>query len=258
MDKNNYINESDLLYNGTCGFYHLEKGAFHYHRQVEILYVEKGTLTVYTVNGEFPLRKNQFAVIRPYEPHTFGGSWDNRCVSPILPDQYSNQLAQISIDNCVVDDPGGDALRIFKMYPQFNRLSPEHRMFYFQMIFSLLEECLLESGDGDSRRERAVFEYIRRNCTRPLTLEQVAAACGTNRSAVSKLINTRTHMNFPTYLNRVRLSLFIDRYQKEPGNITRTAEEAGFESPRTFYRAFKAEYGMTPKQYFGLLLRKAP
>lgn len=255
MNKNKYLNESDLLYEGICGFYHLTGGPFHYHRQVEIVYVKTGSITAFVGNDKFNLHKNQFVIIKPYELHTFKGNKGNRCVCPILPDLFSNRLMQINIENCVIEDKNEDVLQIFNMYPQFNCLSPSHRMFYFQMIFSLLEEHFLTPHEEEQKNSR-ILQYIKTNSSAPLTLESVAFALKTNRNIVSKVVNEQTHMNFSKYLNRIRLADFIDIYYKNPKNIADTAVLVGFDSPRTFYRAFKTEYGMNPKQYFNILNKK--
>lgn len=254
MDMKDYLNESDLLGNGTCGFYRLSKGgAFHYHRQIEIIYVEKGCVTIYLGTGVLSLVRNQFAVIRPYELHDFDSKGYNKCICPILPDIYSNKLSQLNIDNCVMHDETGDALAIFKLYKTFNALSPKSRLLYFSNIYQFLENCFFHRKDSSQRISDVIFSYIHENFDRPISIESVAAACMTNHTYVSTAVNQKAHMNFNRYVNQLRLSKFIDCFDPLSDRISTAAREAGFDSVRTFYRAFQKEYSMTPGEYFGLM-----
>lgn len=255
MNRNEYLNESDLLGNGTCLFHTLSKGgAFHYHRQIEIAYVEKGAVTIYTGTKTLSLCKNQFAVIKPYELHKFDGTFRNKCVCPILPDIYSNKLSQLHLESCVIDDPNLDALALFKMYPFFHKLSPQSRLLYFNNIYQYLKSSFAPVNDQHAQMTDTVFEYIHNHFDQPLTVEKVATACNTNHSYVSAAVNKKTHMNFNSYVNRLRLSQLIDSFHPETDKIIGAALQAGFDSPRTFYRVFKQEYGMTPGEYFKLMI----
>lgn len=252
MNMNDYINESELLINGVCGFYNLSKGAYHYHRQIEIVYVEKGMVTINTGIKSLTLTKNQFAILKPYELHNFDGK-RNKCVCPILPDIYSNKLAYSAMESCVIQDSNLDALNLFKMYPEFNRLSPESRLMYFNNIYLYLKNKFFSPADTGPRLKDQILEYVHNNFHKPISLESIAAACGTNHTYVSGIINKHTHMNFNNYINRLRLAKFIDSFDPAADKIIEAASRTGFESTRTFYRAFQNEYGMTPSAYFALM-----
>lgn len=256
MDIKNYLNESELLHNGTCGFYSLTRGGnFHYHRQIEVVYVEKGTLTVSTAAKSLQLHANQFALIKSYELHTFFSKTRNKCICPILSDYYSNKLSQSNFESCVLDDTNGEVLGVFKLYHAFNKLSTENRLLYFNLIYKIIVSKLPKTDNQDKIQIDMIFKFIHENFDKPITIEQIANACNTNTNYVSTRINKHANVNFNSYVNRLRLAKFIDSFEPSKDKVTDCATLAGFESPRTFYRAFKQEYNMTPKEYFALMER---
>lgn len=73
-----------------------------------------------------------------------------------------------------------------------------------------------------------------------------------SRNAISKAINTTQHKKFNTFVNEYRISESI-RLMTDPAHdlltIDAIASESGFNSRETFYRAFKAQTGITPSQF---------
>ncbi len=53
-------------------------------------------------------------------------------------------------------------------------------------------------------------------------------------------------MSFPEYLQSIRLNCAVSLIAGGEQSITEIAADSGFESQRTFYRAFRARFGITP------------
>lgn len=68
----------------------------------------------------------------------------------------------------------------------------------------------------------------------------------------SALVNSAIGKSFRDWINANRVSFFIAAYpdKKNYKTIEAMANEAGFKSLATFYKAFKKETGLMPKQYF--------
>lgn len=87
-----------------------------------------------------------------------------------------------------------------------------------------------------------------------LSQKSLVAELGTNRQYLYKAINASGDENFRTMVNRFRINLAkkkieteIDQYFKT--NLTQLYEGVGFNSYRTFTRAFKSITGLTPNEY---------
>lgn len=86
---------------------------------------------------------------------------------------------------------------------------------------------------------------------RNYSINDFAAALGTNRSYASRFVNTELGVTFPVLLNKLRLAHLIRRKSENPkACIKSLAVECGFNCPFSLRRAFQKEYGMLPSEYF--------
>lgn len=105
--------------------------------------------------------------------------------------------------------------------------------------------------------ERELFNRIHRHILReklflnPAFSRQDIIALGLpNRNVAARLIREFTHTNFNGYINALRLDYARTLMQLRPGiPIKILAFNAGFNSVRTFNRAFVQRYGQTPSEY---------
>lgn len=71
-----------------------------------------------------------------------------------------------------------------------------------------------------------------------------------NKNKVAQMFRQFAHTNFNGYINALRLEYALALMRKQPGMpIKAVAYDAGFNSIRTFYRAFERVYGKTPVEY---------
>ena len=63
------------------------------------------------------------------------------------------------------------------------------------------------------------------------------------------MINSRLHIGFNDYVNSLRISSACKRLVKSDDTVTEISETVGFNTLRTFNRAFRKQMGMTPSEY---------
>ena len=94
-------------------------------------------------------------------------------------------------------------------------------------------------------------ERVFSDCT--LTLDKLAKQLGTNRTTLSKAINTNMGVNFSTFLNSYRIKEAIRLFNSETTHksykIESIGQMCGFNTRQAFHRAFKQETGMNTRQY---------
>jgi AraC-like DNA-binding protein len=92
-----------------------------------------------------------------------------------------------------------------------------------------------------------------------MSIAQLARMLGTNEKYLSNAIKTGSGDNFKAFINRYRISSIKQRIEDailSGDPLTRFSmigEECGFKNESTFYRVFKEETGMAPKEYAMML-----
>lgn len=110
-------------------------------------------------------------------------------------------------------------------------------LFDEQVIYSKTEEFLVTSkAYRDSR----------------LKLSTVAQEVGITPEKLSRIIRKAGNSNFHSYINKFRLEEFKTLLASDTSNalsLEGLARESGFGSKTTFFKFFKEEEGVTPKEY---------
>lgn len=92
------------------------------------------------------------------------------------------------------------------------------------------------------------IEYIENHLRESLTLDSIAAHFYISRSAVSKLFREEMDTSFHRFLTQRRLILAKQLINEGEG-MERVAALCGFSDYSIFYKAFKKEYGLSPREF---------
>lgn len=114
------------------------------------------------------------------------------------------------------------------------------------------EENVSEKNERIEALRAQVAEAIdtRRLYLNPgLTIVDMAAECGTNRTHLSQFFNNELGLSFRDYINRCRVEHAVRLMADHNYKIEELALLAGFGSTTTFYRAFAKEKGETPQRW---------
>ena len=82
-----------------------------------------------------------------------------------------------------------------------------------------------------------------------LTVEDMAARLGTNRSYLSRAVNTYAGVSFNAWLNSMRIKESIKLLSETDMPIKKVADEVGYANLTTFYNNFIKETGVPPSKF---------
>ena len=83
-----------------------------------------------------------------------------------------------------------------------------------------------------------------------LDLQQVADASGYSRNQISYLLNQVMGLSFYQYVNQKRLQHLLEQLRPATSaRIDELAFSAGFNSLSAFYRCFRQQTGLSPREY---------
>ena len=91
-------------------------------------------------------------------------------------------------------------------------------------------------------------EYIHANYDR-ITVGEIARKIGIHRTYLTSIFTERTGVSPQEYLLRYRLQQGRDLLEQTSLSVQVIAERVGYDSPFTFSRAFKKQYGVSPGFY---------
>ena len=107
------------------------------------------------------------------------------------------------------------------------------------------------SGSGDyGERFGKVFDYINAHLGEDLSVERLSQVANFSKFHFHRQFSNYAGLGVSRYVQMLRLKRASYRLAFEPhARIIQIALEAGFESPESFARAFKRQYGQTPSQF---------
>lgn len=94
-----------------------------------------------------------------------------------------------------------------------------------------------------------ILRYCSAHYREPLTLARISSDLHIHRSYISVIFSQRLHISFNDYLNSLRIDDARNLLCDTSGTITSISAAVGFETIRTFNRAFQRICGMTPSEY---------
>lgn len=233
----------------------------HLHPQIELFFIISGETSV-TVRGESRvLQPGSLAVIFPNQIHSYTSL------------QPGNRAALII---CDLPLTGGFSETLLQWHPKDPFLLPE--MLHSNVAFAV-QEMITEKSNGNNRavctalmqlilarvlpqmslhRNRSsdyqeltyqIAQYVAEHYREPLTLDVLSKQLGFSRFHLSHVFSEKIGQHFSTYLSSIRTDCACALLSNTNLSVTEIAAESGFESQRTFFRAFQAHCGMTPLAY---------
>lgn len=234
----------------------------HLHKQMELIYVLSGNITVTIHEESRDLLPGDIAVSFPGTIHSIKTSESSRNILLIF-DPYLVDLSSLNIigkkpvipfllKDTLPEDISycmNHLLEITKPYD--SALGTVLIKGYLTILIArLLESLTLKEIHGDDLNlVHQVLVYIDDHFTESLTLEQVAKKLNTSKFYLSRIFNHQLNTPFNQYLNNQRIQLAQYLLADTDLSVTEISFQSGFESTRTFYRAFKEICRMTPTKY---------
>lgn len=231
----------------------------HWHMECELLYVEKGRVTVSLNNAAHSLEEGDAFFIDSREIHYIKGSpssiteiimSDSRLLDEI--DQGHRPLSPRLSCGAFIPDYYG------KIREELDCQNP-----YFDLkVRSLLLLLMLEifrkeplAGKEKSRDNTSMENYknllgeIEEKCSY-ITFDDAARFMGLSKPYFSRFFKTVSGMTFSQYLNIIRLEKAIHLLNHNTGrlSITDIASCCGFDTIRHFNRVFREFTGFSPRE----------
>lgn len=231
----------------------------HIHKQVEVLYVTKGTGVIHTGAGPVVMRQGDLAVFFPYMVHSYeeisaGGTVIIAICSDVLAGGMRGLLQTKHPSNPVIL-----GARVHRDIPVAMRMIARQKELDTWACSALLQLVLARAipqlslvdnaaADDHDLPYRAV-EYVMRNAYDPLTLQAAARALGVSESRLSRTFTGKLGVSFTRYVQQLRVERAKELLASTAEPVLQIGFDCGFENVRSFDRVFAGHCGMSPREW---------
>ena len=232
----------------------------HVHEVVEIVHIYTGSCRMQIGLEYFDLSAGDLAIAFPFVPHSYDQvtvdlSGFAMFIAPNEIREFSRVFAE-KMPLCPViraRDVTPDIRQTIRLLDDMPEDQPHpYRLAYAHLLLAqLLSAMPLEQLDGKTESSLAlqIVRYIDRHVLEPLSLKGIAQTLNISPSHLSHIIADQLKTNLRRMINGIRIGRAITLMRESHKTLTDICFECGYESTRTFRRAFVTETGMLPAEF---------
>ncbi len=142
-----------------------------------------------------------------------------------------------------------DALLETRSREPFPHLHDLRRGYLLALCSELIPRMDVVKLPGDSEALRAIVSFCTRNFAENLSLSLLEEKLHLNKYYISHLFCDKLGLRFNDYINSLRVSEACRYLLNSAHSVTEIASLVGFNTPRTFNRAFIRQKGESPTDY---------
>lgn len=244
---------------------------YHWHRELEILYILNGHATVNMDGERYALNPLEAFVIdysKIHEvlyalPQTMGICIhvSRNLLNRYLPNQemMSFRCAGQHLTEAQTEAYGRICTCLKDLTILYVNQQKTYRLRSNSIILEILADLVENFGEpvvstdgyaGLSNIERLeqVCDYVEHHYKEEITLQEAADELGLNREYFCRFFARNMGISFIKYVNQVRINHIYQDILHTDDSIQEIMERHGFYNQKLFYRTFKEHYGSTPRE----------
>ena len=232
----------------------------HYHRAVELCFPVKDSL-VCCVNGEkFEVEAGEIAFIDSFDVHYFEISKGSSRYAVVIGaeflsnfyEMYGKKNSRVRFPRKLFDKEKNKILfTIVREWGEhFETCNRLQNLGYVNLLLGTIAERYgIEYSDSENDNLIVkILSFINEHFKEQIDLELLSKTFGYSKSTVSRAISTAIGEDLRTYVNLIRARNVHKLLQSNPEmTVTEAAIKSGFNSLKTFYRAYGQVFDENPK-----------
>ena len=233
----------------------------HLHYHIELAFLMEGETRAVVDSQEYVMTEGDVLVAFPNQVHRFETLKKEKyiliLVSPEIVPELLGQFTE-ALPVCNVISGAAKDAELCEMIERISDIYHGKESFRetmlrgaFLMFFcKLLQRMeLKDTKVGDHHVLDSVLNYCMQHFEKNLSLDLLEKELHVSKYYISHMMNQKLHIGFNDYVNSLRVSSACKLLVKSDDTVTEISETVGFNTLRTFNRAFQKQIGMTPSEY---------
>ena len=236
----------------------------HLHRELELVYMLDGEVTAYADSVQTVLHAGDVFLSFPNQIHFYKSYTTEKyllfIIKPDLMPEFMD-LFTMSVPLSPVIQNASSLPRVdqlFHLLLEICESTKEEKGFAEALkrgcLLALFSELLSHMDVehptfGDSGALRSIISFCTQNFSENLSLSLLEEKLHLNKYYISHLFSGKLGLRFNDYINSLRISEACKLLTNSSMSITDISEQVGFNTLRTFNRAFAKQTGLSPTEY---------
>lgn len=261
------------VYFSDIDIYTASEIAWHWHKEIEIVVLYEGNVSLETAKESIILKKGDGVFINSEELHYFKKLGDEKCVL----------ISYVFDKSFVIGDKGSiierkyieplvqnKTLSLFKISETLSRKLEEVFFEYEDKKFgveinirnilsSVLLEIIIENREKliekktyknlDNQRIKGMLDFIQKNYSNELTLKEIGEAVFIGERETLRCFARTIGISPIEYLKKYRVKVAANLLTTTDLPVTEICIQCGFNSPSYFSKSFQRVFNVTPREY---------
>ncbi|WP_105615515.1 helix-turn-helix domain-containing protein [Vallitalea okinawensis] len=233
----------------------------HLHNHIELIYMLEGE-TVTNVDGNKALlKKGEIFVSFPNQVHQYSSKGPEKYLififSPDLFKEMKHIFQNYIPDNQVIKNAYkypclysflSSAAEVYESNHEFKDLQIKgYLLVFFAELLKIMKLKSIKTSNLSMLQN--ILVYCSENYAKDLSLDTISESLHVSKYYVSHLLKKKINIGFSDYINALRISEACGHLLSEDKSITEIAYLVGFNTIRTFNRAFIKQTELTPTDF---------
>jgi AraC-like DNA-binding protein len=213
----------------------------HIHKSFEYIYVYEGSLTLILENKEYEINAGQAALILPFQIHSYTTSNYSKSYLCVFSLTYAMSFYE-KYKNKKIINPVFDFSDYAYINQDLQNMNSDRYLLkshFYLIISKYVNVCeILDDSNKNNELVIKIVDYINNNLNKELSLSIVSDHLGYSYHYLSTIFKSEFKIGFSKLINEYRINNACQLLIETDKTIYNIATSIGYESLRTFNRAF--------------------
>lgn len=235
--------------------------AAHLHKEIEIAYVLRGKTKAYLDSKEYVVEAGDLFVSFPNKVHYFDTFSDEQSYLLIFsPDVFSDfsslLLKNDPIEPVIKKDKLPEEIytlltNAYNAYISEEKFRTEKVKGYVNIFLADIIPCLefREATNNHTEMLSSILSYCVEHYKDNISLDEMSKELHVSKYYISRLFSEKIKIGFNDYINMLRINDAKEHLIKTNDSVTEIGINVGYNTIRSFNRAFLSQTGMQPREY---------